>query len=290
MNKNSFWLLAAAFFTSCVTVSTRLTGGQYQFFEIMMGKYLFISLITGSLMIYRKESFFPRNPSLLILRCLFGVGSAVANTILILKVPAALSQAVNYTSSVWIVLILSFITVPFSTKGLVASFVPVIIGLTGIFIIFNPNLDRFSDVTFGIAVAYGLSSALASIFLRELGKRNESPLPVTFYFGISCLLLGVGFCVTFDSQNLGLIFSDPLLYLITTFALFYQITRTIGWEFGNPFINSWLLFTGVPFVIALGYLFLQELPGLTELLGISLIVASAFLSFGLQRRKSNSCE
>lgn len=286
MNKNSFWLLAAAFFTSCVTVSTRLTGGQYQFFEIMVGKYLLISLITGFLLIYRKESFLPHNPKLLMLRCLFGVGSAVANTILILNVPAALSQAVNYTSSVWIVLILSFITVPFSTKSFVVSFVPVIIGLTGIFIIFNPNLDRFSDVTFGIAVA----SALASIFLRELGKHNESPLLVTFYFGISCLLLGTGFCAAFNSQNLGLIFSDPLLYLIVIFALLYQITRTIGWEFGNPFINSCLLFTGVPFVIALGYLFLQELPGLTELIGICLIVVSALLSFRFQRRKSHSYE
>lgn len=290
MNKNSFWLLAAAFFTSCITVTTRLTGGQYQFFEIMVGKYLFISLITGFLLIYRKESFLPHNPKLLTLRCLFGVGSAVANTILILNVPAALSQAVNYTSSVWIVLILSFITVSFSTKSFVVSFVPVIIGLAGIFIIFNPNLDRFSDVTFWIAVAYGLSSALASIFLRELGKHNESPLLVTFYFGISCLLLGAGFCVAFNSQNLGLIFSDPLLYLIVIFALLYQITRTIGWEFGNPFINSCLLFTGVPFVIALGYLFLQELPGLTELIGICLIVVSALLSFRFQRRKSHSCE
>ena len=290
MNKNSFWLLAAAFFTSCVTVTTRLTGGQYQFFEIMVGKYLFISLITGFLLIYRKESFLPHNPKLLMLRCLFGVGSAVANTILILNVPAALSQAVNYTSSVWIVLILSLITVSFSTKNFVVSFVPVIIGLTGIFIIFNPNLDRFSDVTFGIAVAYGLSSALASIFLRELGKHNESPLLVTFYFGISCLLIGAGFCAAFNSQNLGLIFSDPLLYLIVIFALFYQITRTIGWEFGNPFINSCLLFTGVPFVIALGYLFLQELPGLTELIGICLIVLSTLLSFRFQRRKSHSCE
>ena len=290
MNKNSFWLLAAAFFTSCITVTTRLTGGQYQFFEIMVGKYLFISLITGFLLIYRKESFLPHNPKLLTLRCLFGVGSAVANTILILNVPATLSQAVNYTSSVWIVLILSFITVSFSTKSFVVSFVPVIIGLAGIFIIFNPNLDRFSDVTFWIAVAYGLSSALASIFLRELGKHNESPLLVTFYFGISCLLLGAGFCVAFNSQNLGLIFSDPLLYLIVIFALLYQITRTIGWEFGNPFINSCLLFTGVPFVIALGYLFLQELPGLTELIGICLIVVSALLSFRFQRRKSHSCE
>ncbi|WP_308513314.1 DMT family transporter [uncultured Turicimonas sp.] len=290
MNKNSFWLLAAAFFTSCVTVTTRLTGGQYQFFEIMVGKYLFISLITGFLLIYRKESFFPHNPKLLMLRCLFGVGSAVANTILILNVPAALSQAVNYTSSVWIVLILSLITVSFSTKSFVGSFVPVIIGLAGIFIIFNPNLDKFSDVSIGIAVAYGLSSALASIFLRELGKHNESPLLVTFYFGISCLLLGAGFCAACNSQNLGLIFSDPLLYLIVIFALLYQITRTIGWEFGNPFINSCLLFTGVPFVIALGYLFLQELPGLTELIGICLIVVSALLSFRFQRRKSHSFE
>ncbi|WP_276617799.1 DMT family transporter [Turicimonas muris] len=290
MIKNSFWLLAAAFFTSCVTVTTRLTGGQYQFFEIMVGKYLFISLITGFLLIYRKESFFPHNPKLLMLRCLFGVGSAVANTILILNVPAALSQAVNYTSSVWIVLILSLITVSFSTKSFVGSFVPVIIGLAGIFIIFNPNLDKFSDVSIGIAVAYGLSSALASIFLRELGKHNESPLLVTFYFGISCLLLGAGFCAACNSQNLGLIFSDPLLYLIVIFALLYQITRTIGWEFGNPFINSCLLFTGVPFVIALGYLFLQELPGLTELIGICLIVVSALLSFRFQRRKSHSFE
>lgn len=290
MNKNSFWLLAAAFFTSCVTVTTRLTGGQYQFFEIMVGKYLFISLITGFLLIYRKESFFPHNPKLLMLRCLFGVGSAVANTILILNVPAALSQAVNYTSSVWIVLILSLITVSFSTKSFVGSFVPVIIGLAGIFIIFNPNLDKFSDVSIGIAVAYGLSSALASIFLRELGKHNESPLLVTFYFGISCLLLGAGFCAACNSQNLGLIFSDPLLYLIVIFALLYQITRTIVWEFGNPFINSCLLFTGVPFVIALGYLFLQELPGLTELIGICLIVVSALLSFRFQRRKSHSFE
>lgn len=290
MNKNSFWLLAAAFFTSCVTVTTRLTGGQYQFFEIMVGKYLFISLITGFLLIYRKESFFPHNPKLLMLRCLFGVGSAVANTILILNVPAALSQAVNYTSSVWIVLILSLITVSFSTKSFVGSFVPVIIGLAGIFIIFNPNLDKFSDVSIGIAVAYGLSSALASIFLRELGKHNESPLLVTFYFGISCLLLGAGFCAACNSQNLGLIFSDPLLYLIVIFALLYQITRTIGWKFGNPFINSCLLFTGVPFVIALGYLFLQELPGLTELIGICLIVVSALLSFRFQRRKSHSFE
>lgn len=285
MEHKSLWLVAAAFFVSCVTVSTRLTGGQYTFYEILFGKYVLMTLVVGGLLLIEKKSWIPKNPCLLGVRCGFGVAAAAFNTILILQVPAALAQTLNYTSAIWIALFFCLQIKELTLAKALTFLFPVVIGAAGILIIFNPNFGYFGAATTVFAILYGISVAGGSISLRELGKRKESPLLVTFWFCASCLVFSVVVSLFNADAAVFKIFEDPKIYLIVFFAFLYQLSRTIGWEFGNPFINSCVLFLGVPFVISLGYVFLEELPSSRDFLGIALIIISSLASFWVQSRK-----
>lgn len=44
-NANSFWLIAAAFFFSCMTITLRYCGQGYFFYDLMFARYLLTSLI-----------------------------------------------------------------------------------------------------------------------------------------------------------------------------------------------------------------------------------------------------
>lgn len=278
-NANSLWLVAAAFFFSCMTITTRYCGKDYSFYDLMFAKYLLTTLLLLVLVPYNKISFKTELPLLMGGRCAFGVLTAAINTYLITQLPAAIAQSFNYTAAFWIVLVLFVVSYYRGQKFPWIVFIPVLIGFSGILLILDPRFEALSNTLLFICLSYGFCSAGSSLFLKRLGSFNEPALRIAFYFSLSCTLFGALLAAFYGSQNLLIIFTDPVVWLSVLFALLYQIAKTYGWEHGNPFINSVFMFLGIPFVLVLGYIFLGEFPRSYQLVGISLILISSLFCY-----------
>lgn len=252
----------------------------------MFAKYVLVTLLTAVLLTVKHQSFIPKNPGLIFLRCLFGVLTVLANIILIFNMPAAVAQSFNYTASFWVVLALCFSSRSFS----IAVLFPLFLGFGGILLVLNPQMNGeiLTNPLTPICVAYGLLAALGMLVLRRLGEKHEATLVTTFYFSLASAMVGLIGSLCTDDKNLLSLFADPFLLLAVLLTLIFQIAKTFSWQYGDSALNSIYLFLGAPFVVILGWLFLNEMPTAFQILGIVFIVGSAVSSyFIISRLKKN---
>lgn len=278
-NANSFWLIAAAFFFSCMTITLRYCGQGYFFYDLMFARYLLTSLILLVLLKLKSISFRTEHPMLIGGRCAFGVLSAAINTYLVTQLPAAVAQCFNYTSAFWIVLIFFLTFTIKKIKFPLIVIAPVVVGFSGILVTLNPRMEAISNSMLFVCTIYGFCAAQSSLFLTRLGKFNESAIRVAFYFSVSSTIFGGVLSLVYGSDNQLRVLLDPMVWLSVVFLFLYLLSKTYSWEHGNALLNSVFMFLGLPFVLILGFLCLDEFPKTHQLVGIALILTSAVFSY-----------
>lgn len=70
-----------------------------------------------------------------------------------------------------------------------------------------------------------------------------------------------------------------MVWLSVVFLFLYLLSKTYSWEHGNALLNSVFMFLGLPFVLILEFLCLDEFPKTHQLVGIPLILTSAVFSY-----------
>lgn len=262
-----------------MTVTTKAAGASYQFYDLMLSKYLLVTVLLFVLLKIKRISLISHNPLPLAGRCACGVLTAAANIYLITCLPASVAQCFNYTASFWIVL---FLFIFLLTKGKRVPFfvlLPVISGFAGILYMVSPQKTNIPFYVLTIAVSYGLFSGAASLFLKRLGTLKEPTLRVAFYFSLACSIFSGILRACYGGVGLITLLSDPLIWLTVIFALLYQVTKTYAWQFGNPFINSVFLFLGMPFVVVLSKAILSENLLPHQWIGMTIILVSSFFCY-----------
>ena len=172
----------------------------------------------------------------------------------------------------------------------IAVLFPLFLGFGGILLVLNPQMNGeiLTNPLTPICVAYGLLAALGMLVLRKLGEKHEATLVTTFYFSLASATVGLIGSLCTDDKNLLSLFADPFLLLAVLLTLLFQIAKTFSWQYGDSALNSIYLFLGAPFVVILGWLFLNEMPTAFQILGIVFIVGSAVSSyFIISRLKKN---
>ena len=283
-NFNSLWLITASLFFSLMTVTTKAAGRSYAFYELMVSKYLLVTILLFILLRAKNISLVSKHPLPLMGRCVCGVLTAAGNIYLITCLPASVAQCFNYTSSFWIVLFLFIFLLGRNKRLPFFVLLPVITGFLGILYMVNPQKTNMPFYILLIAISYGFVSGAASLFLKHLGTLKEPTLRIAFYFSLACTTFSSALWIYYDGVSLPALLADPLIWLSVIFALLYQVTKTYAWQYGNPFINSVFLFLGMPFVVVLSKATLGENLLSHQWIGIVVILISAFFCFFLRKR------
>lgn len=278
-NSNSLWLITASVFFSLMTVTTKAAGESYAFYDLMVSKYLLVTILLFILLRVKKISLSSEHPLPLTGRCVCGVLTAAGNIYLITCLPASLAQCFNYTSSFWIVLFLFLFLLAQKKRLPLFVLLPVITGFFGILYMVNPQKTNMPFYILLIVIGYGFVSSAASLFLKQLGELQEPTLRVAFYFSLACTVFSGALWIYYRGASLSVLLADPLIWLSVIFALLYQVTKTYAWQYGNPFINSVFLFLGMPFVVVLSKVILSENLLLHQWIGMALILISAFFCY-----------
>ena len=148
----------------------------------------------------------------------------------------------------------------------------VIIGFMGVLIVANPSGEGFQS-PLGIAsgLAFGLTAALVQIFLRDLG-RTEDTRTTVFYF----MAMGIPLTAVF----LPFFWTGPKvtdLWLILALALTggaQQILKTKGYSLGPVALLSPLNFTSLIWAAVFGLIIWDQVPGWNVWVGAAVIIAS----------------
>lgn len=278
-NSNSLWLITASLFFSLMTVTTKAAGESYAFYDLMVSKYLLVTILLFVLLKARNISLCSQRLLPLTGRCICGVLTAAGNIYLITCLPASVAQCFNYTSSFWIVLFLFLLLLIQKKRLPLFVLLPVVTGFWGILFLVNPQKTNMPLSILLIAIGYGFVSGASSLFLKRLGELQEPTLRVAFYFSLACTVFSGALWIYYGGVGLSTLLGDPLIWLSVIFALLYQVTKTYAWQYGNPFINSVFLFLGMPFVVVLSKVILSENLLLHQWIGMTLILVSTFFCY-----------
>jgi drug/metabolite transporter (DMT)-like permease len=215
-------------------------------------------------------------------RSFWSYAGMVAFFTAISRLPLATAVTLQYTSSLWLGVILLARPGEQASRSLLGV---TLAGLGGVGLMLRPTLDGSQWPAAVIGLASGVTGALAALNVRDIGRLNEPPLRTVFYFSLFVAAVSAP----------GFFWSHPLsvspagvLYAIGAglFAAVGQLCITLAYQHGHTQLVSLWGYTQVVFTTLLGILLWGDRLPLSSWLGMLIILLCGATATLLVRRRS----
>lgn len=282
----SLLVICSGFFAASITACLNVANNEYCLSQILFVRYFPLALISYSLLKHSHVSIKTPNALLTTIRCLCGIGAVVLFIEAAQNIPVINAQTMYYTAPLFTSLF--FCLHAFNQKRSVwLKILPLI--LLGFFGVLLVNRPSFSEVGLGYSSAALLSAlflSLASLSLKDLGKRGEPSERTIFYFSLTCCITAA---VLFPLESKPYkSFLDPIFILLALFTVLQQFCVTLGWGRGSTLLNCVFQFSGVPFAVMFGVLLFNERLGLSAIFGMAVLLASELVAVLIMQKKPHS--
>jgi drug/metabolite transporter (DMT)-like permease len=275
--KGVLYVLAAEFCFAASSVVGKfvladplISGIQLTFFRFLMGS------VIGFVVMWRsKESFVPKNPSMVALRAIFNTMSAMLFFQSLQYTTVTNANMLGMTYPLWVVL---FAPMLIKEKFEIRNIGFMVLALIGVYLVVHPS---FSSINTGDIYAFfsGVTASVAVLALRQ-ARRFDSTALIIFYLMTTALVV--------NAFLLFPVWVDPspmqwwLIMLSAAFGVTAQLLITQGYKFieatrGSLVSSSRILMAG-----AMGVMFFSDKISLQIVGGAALILIS---QYGLIREK-----
>lgn len=271
--KSFKWMLIATFCFSIMGLMVKLLSSLFNEYELVFYRS-FISLVIVVFIIRNNGvSYLTRYWKIHFARSFIGFISLILFFYAITKLPLGTSMTLNYTSPIFVGLLIPFFMKQRFHKH---KLLLIMIGFIGIVFILKPVFD--SNLFAGlIGLLSGFGAAIAYIMVAKLGQLKEPDLRTVFYFTFLSSICSFVMMVQKDINTL--YFDINLLYLISlgVSATLAQIAITRAYREGKALNNAAYSYLTVVFSVIWGVLIFNDAIDLYAASGIVLIFISGFL-------------
>lgn len=271
--KSFKWMLIATFCFSIMGLMVKLLSSLFNEYELVFYRS-FISLVIVIFIIQNNGvSYLTRYWKIHFARSFIGFISLILFFYAITKLPLGTSMTLNYTSPIFVGLLIPFFMKQRFHKH---KLLLIMIGFIGIVFILKPVFD--SNLFAGlIGLLSGFGAAIAYIMVAKLGQLKEPDLRTVFYFTFLSSICSFVMMVQKDINTL--YFDINLLYLISlgVSATLAQIAITRAYREGKALNNAAYSYLTVVFSVIWGVLIFNDAIDLYAASGIVLIFISGFL-------------
>ena len=271
--KSFKWMLIATFCFSIMGLMVKLLSSLFNEYELVFYRS-FISLVIVVFIIRNNGvSYLTRYWKIHFARSFIGFISLILFFYAITKLPLGTSMTLNYTSPIFVGLLIPFFMKQRFHKH---KLLLIMIGFIGIVFILKPVFD--SNLFAGlIGLLSGFGAAIAYIMVAKLGQLKEPDLRTVFYFTFLSSICSFVMMVQKDINTL--YFDINLLYLISlgVSATLAQIAITRAYREGKALNNAAYSYLTVVFSVIWGVLVFNDAIDLYAASGIVLIFISGFL-------------
>ncbi|WP_108485280.1 DMT family transporter [Oceaniglobus ichthyenteri] len=207
--------------------------------------------------------------------------------------PLAEAQAIQYTAPLLVVI---FAAMFLGEEVRAFRLTAVALGMTGVLIVLSPRLTTLS--TGGVADTDALGAllvlmaavfaALAQVFVRKL-VRTEQTSAIVFWFSVTASVLALT-TIPFGWVMPGV----PVLVMLVSAGLvggLAQILLTTSYRLADVSVVAPFEYSSMLLTVAIGYWVFDDVPTLTMLFGVALVIAAGVLiiwrerALGLERRQ-----
>ncbi len=264
------WMLIATFFFSLMGTFVKLGGENFTPTELVFYRSSISLVFIMLVMRWSNVSYSSNYMKLHLTRSVIGFISLLFFFYAINHLPLSTAISLNYTSPLFLGLLMPLILKRKVKKGL---FLSVMIGFVGVFFILKPTFENHNYFPGLIGLISGLGAAMAYLFVTQLGQLKEPVLRTIFYFTlISTICSGI---MMLSGEVSPIQFKYMLVLLgLGVSATIAQIAITKAYLVGNTLGNAGLSYLTIIFTTLIGVVWFDEFIDWKTALGILLIIIS----------------
>ncbi|MDR0565273.1 MAG: DMT family transporter [Azoarcus sp.] len=278
----SLWMVVAGLLFSGMGVCIKLSAKEgYSLAEIVFYRALLAFFIMSAMMRWYGIRLATPNWRWQVKRGVTGFFSLCTNFTAISILPLGTAVTLNYTSPIFLILLLIFF------RGLAFGWNTVVslgLGFSGITCLLHPSFNG-PDILFGsvVALVSAILGAMSYFDVRDLGLRGEPEMRTVFYLSLISTLMSLAWVLFTDLHPITL-FGFFTLGGTSVCATLGQLALTRAYARGKVLLSASLAYSTVVFATLAGVLLWDEQFGVMEFLGVALVVISGIsASVGMKK-------
>ena len=274
-------MIAASLLFASMGVCVKLGSAQFQAAELVFWRGFIATLIIGAYVLVRRLPLATPHARTHVVRGLAGFVSLVMYFYAISMIPLAAAVTLNYTSPLFLALLLVLWVKEPVRRGFYAALTA---GFIGVIFLLQPALggEQWLGALFGLGS--GIISSVAYLNVRRLGELGEPEWRTVFYFSALSALGGLPWMLAASPFHAIDWRGWMLLLGVGGFGALAQLCMTAAYKRGKTLVSASLAYSTVIFSSAFGVLLWGETLPWTGWAGVILIVASGLLAGALSRR------
>ncbi len=277
----SLWMVAASLLFACMGVCVKLGAAQFAAAELVFWRGFIATLLLGSFILVRRLPLATPHMRTHVVRGLAGFVSLVMYFYAISLIPLAAAVTLNYTSPLFLALLLVLWLKEPVRRGFYAVLAA---GFVGVVFLLQPTLARDQWLGAAFGLGSGIISSIAYLNVRRLGELGEPEWRTVFYFSALSALGGLPWLLSASPFHAIDLRGWLLLLGVGGFGVLAQLCMTAAYKRGKTLVSASLAYSTVVFSGAFGMLLWGETLPWSGWLGVVLIVASGVLATALSRR------
>lgn len=277
----SLWMIAASLLFAGMGVCVKLGSAQFAAAELVFWRGFIATLIVGSYVVVRRLPLTTRHARTHMVRGVAGFISLVMYFHAISLIPLAAAVTLNYTSPLFLALLLALWLKEPVRRGFYAALSA---GFVGVVFLLQPTLGHEQVLGALFGLGSGVISSVAYLNVRRLGELGEPEWRTVFYFSLFSTLGGLPWLLAASPFHAIDARGWLLLMGAGGFGAAAQLCMTAAYKRGKTLVSASLAYSTVVFSSALGMLLWGETLPWPGWVGVTLIVASGLQATALSRR------
>lgn len=276
----SLWMIAASLLFACMGVCVKLGAGLFSAAELVFYRgFIALLLLWGFIRMNRLALATPHWRAH-VRRGLSGFVSLVLYFYAISVLPLATAVTLNYTSPLFLALILAVWS---GERVRWPLFLALVLGLAGVVLLLRPSFE--ADLWLGgmAGLASGAGAGMAYYNVRQLGRLGEPEWRTVFYFSLLSALGGLPWVLTGDPFHSVSPYGAALLLGVGGFGALAQLAMTRAYKRGKTLVSASLAYTTVIFSSLFGALIWSDRLPPSSWLAVGLIIASGVIASAQSR-------
>jgi len=273
MNMQSLWMIAASALFASMGVCVKLGASLFSAAELVFYRGAIALVLLWGVVLVRRLPLATPHWRAHLWRGLTGSVSLVLYFHAISALPLATAVTLNYTSPLFLALILAFWAGE-RVRG--TLYIALALGLAGVVLLLRPSFA--ADQWLGGLAALASGAGMAYFHVRQLGRLGEPEWRTVFYFSLISALIGLPWLLASQTVHAVSGHSAWLVLGVGGFGALAQLAMTRAYKRGSTLVSASLAYSTVIFASLFGVLLWDEVLPLSSWLAIGLIVASGLLA------------
>ncbi len=277
-------MLVAAFLFATMNALIKLATLEHSLSQIVFYRGFPSLILLGVWLFAYKKTLLNSNWLSHVLRNGFGMISMWLGFYAMQHLPLATATTLNYTSPLFITLILIFSA---QSKTMGMQWAAIVFGFCGVIFVLQPTLASNQVLFAFIGLLAGLSSAFAYLQIKDLGRLGEPEWRTVFFFSACSSLTGY---LAANIQNQSVLphsaSSAALLFGIGITGAIGQITLTRAFGKGCTWLSASLQYAIIPFSLLIGEMLWNDKIDFLSMVGMVLIFFCSCLSAWITAKKA----